>query len=239
MILQRRIFASEVPLSLFIQFDLSRMKPFCPDIIHRVWPDSKIYVFQILVLIQSHADYLIKTCLKVYDTLKVFLVLYIIKFLRYAIQRQSQYEFRIEWISVIRQWARKKEPPVVELLELIWVNYKFARLLIEWSISHLDDLLLRDSIKEPTEKCLRYLKPVVLFGEGHASEDSLVMSAFFNLIRICVNTTNNDLNEHIRMQLADCKRLTALPVMASLLPLRKREGDNEEDILSKLLRIEE
>ena len=84
-----------------------------------------------------------------------------------------------------------------------------------------------------------YLKPVVLFGESHASEDSLVMSAFFNLIRICVNTTNNDLNEHIRMQLADCKKLTALPLMASLLPLRKREGDNEEDILSKLLRIEE
>ena len=65
------------------------------------------------------------------------------------------------------------------------------------------------------------------------------MSAFFNIIQLCANTTNNDLNEHIRMQLADCKKLTALPVMASLLPLRKREGDNEEDILSKLLRIEE
>lgn len=83
-----------------------------------------------------------------------------------------------------------------------------------------------------------YLKAVVLFGEEHAAEDSLVMSAFFNLIQICVNTTNNDLNEHIQMQLADCKKLTALPVMASLLPRRKREGE-DDDILSKLLRIEE
>ena len=83
-----------------------------------------------------------------------------------------------------------------------------------------------------------YLKPVVLFGEEHASEDTLVMSAFFNLIRICVNTTNNDLNYHIQMQLADCKKLLSLPIMDTLLPTRKRDGE-DGDMLSKLLRIEE
>ena len=77
-----------------------------------------------------------------------------------------------------------------------------------------------------------------MFGEEHASEDTLVMSAFFNLIRICVNTTNNDLNEHIQMQLADCKKLLSLPIMDTLLPTRKRGGE-DGDMLSKLLRIEE
>lgn len=76
-----------------------------------------------------------------------------------------------------------------------------------------------------------YLEPLLVYGNEHRHEDSLVMSAFLHLIQLCFLVPGTELAEYTRNKLNNFPELQASSIISDMMNIRR---PNDEQINSKI-----